>query len=95
MSRIRMVSFTGRRMCFARDLTLFRYDLGKGVPVVSIQYTRGEMFELIVEPLQWCRITTTEYPGHGSPGATIHGFNDPHCPFFDGIKCHISSNAIS
>jgi hypothetical protein len=33
--------------------------------------------------LECCRITTTEYPGHGSPCATIHGLHDPNVPFVD------------
>jgi hypothetical protein len=34
-------------MGFAREMTLFRYDLGKGVPVVRIKETCYQMVECI------------------------------------------------
>src|SRR5215510_5680688 len=81
MSWIRIVSFNRMRMRFSCDMPLFRQDLGKCIPVVCIKATCSQMFEFIVEPLECCSITTTEYPGTGSPCATIHGLNDPNFPF--------------
>jgi hypothetical protein len=82
-------------VCFAHDMTLGGEHLGKRAPVICIKDTIRSMFDLIIEPLECCSITTTEYPGNGSPCATIHGLNDPNFSFFDWIKCHISSNSIS
>jgi hypothetical protein len=95
VSRLGMISFNRRGVGFANDMTLLREHLGKRVPAVCIKYTIRYMVNFIIESLERCRITTTEYPGNGSPCATIHGFNNPDFSFVDCIKCHISSHSTS
>ena len=83
MSCIGMISCNRMGVCFTNDMTRLGQHLGKRVHIISIEYTICQLFEFIIEPLACCSITTTEYPGHGSPCATIHGFNNPDFSFVD------------
>jgi hypothetical protein len=95
VSRIGLISFNRMGVCLANERTRFRSHLGERVPVICIKYTIRYMFTLIIASLERCRITTTEYPGYGSPWATSPGLNNPDFSCVDGINCHLSANATS
>jgi hypothetical protein len=80
---------------FSDDVTLDRKDFGKGFPRVGIENTLFQVSDFVVKLSEGASITTTEHPGHGSPCAMIHGFDDPEFLFFEPMKCLISSNSIS
>lgn len=77
MASIAVVMLNVNCMSFADDMALRWQNLGEGVPMVSIESAVLQMSHFLVEPSEGCRITTAEYPGHGSPCITVNGFNDP------------------
>jgi hypothetical protein len=95
VARIAVIAFDACGMALADDVAFWRQDLGEGLPRVSVINALFQVLDLIVEPPEGSSITTTEHPGHGSPCATIQGLDDPAFLFFEPMKCHISSNAIS
>src|SRR5215216_2152879 len=50
-------------------------DLCKSIPIICIKEAIFEMLYFVVQSLEGCSTTTTEYPGNSSPCATIHSFN--------------------
>jgi hypothetical protein len=80
---------------FAEAMTVRRQDLCKSIPLICIPAAVREMGAFVIEPLEGCSLTTTEYPGHSSPCAMIHGCNDPDVSFVDWLKCPISSNSLA
>ena len=85
------------RLCVgvAEAMTVFRQDVRQGFPMRWIQAAVCELVSCVIEPLAGCRITTTEPPGPGSPGAMIHGFDEPDVSCVDWLQCHTSSHALA
>ncbi len=95
VARIAVVMFNIDGVRFADNMPFWRQNFGERIPVIRIKSAIFQMFYLVVEFSEGCRITTAEYPGHSSPCATVNGLDDPKLSFFEPIKCHISSNSIS
>ena len=95
MACVAVVALDGDGVRLADDVAFGRQDFGKSVPVIRVKGAKGQVFDLVVEPLEGGSITIAENPGHSSPCATIHRFDKPDFVFFDPMKCHISSNSIS
>jgi hypothetical protein len=95
MAGVAVILRNGDGMGLSDDMPFGRQTLRKGFPVVSVENALREMFDLVLEPLEGCSITTADHPGHSSPCATIHRLDDPEFGFFEPMKCHISSNSIS
>ena len=95
MTGIAVVLFNRYCVRLSDDVAILRQYLAKSVPVISIEDAVLQVFHFVIESFECCSITTTDNPGHSSPCATIHGFDDPSFVFFAPMKCHISSNSIS
>jgi hypothetical protein len=95
MSCMGVVAFNRRRVRVADEMTVVRQDWRQGCPVIWIPEAVREMCSWVIEPLEGCRLTTTEPPGHGSPRAMIHGVADPERSWFDGRKGPMSSHALA
>src|SRR5919109_1840469 len=93
MPRIRISAFHSMRACLATEMPFWRQHVGTGFPVSGIKYPGGQMLDFIRQALEGCSITTTESPGHGSPWAMIHGFDQPEFAFFECRKCHSSAKS--
>jgi len=94
VSRVAVIMLNVYSVRFSDNMTLRRQHFGKGIPVIRVKYTVGEVFYFVVETSECCSITTAEHPGHGSPCITVNGFDEPKLVFFEPIKCHISSNSM-
>ncbi len=81
VARVAVVSFDGDGMSFADDMAFGGQHLGESIPIVGVEGTVLQMLDLIVESLEGCSITMAEHPGHGSPRATIHRFDEPDFVF--------------
>ena len=79
---MRMIAFHRMRVGLANHMPVWRPHVGTGFLVIGIQETGGQMRYVILQALEGCSITTTEYPGKSSPCAMIHGFDDPELLFF-------------
>jgi hypothetical protein len=95
MARIAVVVLNVNCVGLADDMAFGRQNFGKSTPIILVKRTAPQVFHFAVESPERCSITTAEYPCHGSPCATIKGFDDPKPVFFEPTKCHISSNSIS
>ena len=95
LSCMGMIPFKHLGGCLTAELSRLAQPLDKRVPGVWIDSTRRYMVECIIAQLEGYRITTTESPGKGSPGATSHGFDIPDVAFEDCIPGHISSHSMS
>ncbi len=94
VARVAVIVFNINRMGFADNMAFRRQNIRESIPVVSVKGAVFQMLYFVIESPKGCRITTAEHPGHGSPCATVNGFDNPKLSFFEPRKCHISSNSI-
>jgi len=92
---MRVISRNRCRIGFANAMAVSGEDCGKRLPMIGVQETVLQMLDCVLEALERCSITTTEYPGTRAPCALLHGFDAPALLFFAWIQCHLSSQSIS
>ena len=85
MTGVAIIPFDRVRSTLPDDVSLRRYDLGKGIPVIRIEYAVPQMLYLVIKSSECCAITTTQNPGNSSPAAAVKGFDNPKFCFFDSM----------
>jgi hypothetical protein len=93
MSCVAVVLFDRKRPGFTDYVPLRRQNLHERIPLVCVERAVFQVLHFIVQASESCAITITENPGDCPAAAAINGLDEPKFPFFDSMKCHISSNS--